>query len=113
MLSPLLFIIVLEPLSRKIRSGRPEELLYADDLQLVSETIKGLKGRMVAWKGALESKGWRVNVKKTKVMISSENAGKVTIERKFPCTVLLVVVPSYASLASDGFIRNVILLEVN
>ena len=30
-----------------------------------------------AWKGALEIKGLRVNVQKTKMMISSENAGKV------------------------------------
>ena len=29
----------------------------------------------------------RVNVKKTKTMISSENTGKVTIEGKFPCAV--------------------------
>ena len=31
------------------------------------------------------SLGLRVNVKKTKTMISSENAGKVTTEGKFPC----------------------------
>ena len=31
-LSPLLFIIVLEALSREMRSGCPKELLYADDL---------------------------------------------------------------------------------
>ena len=41
-LSPLLFIIVLEALSREIRSGCPEELLYADDLALVSETLADL-----------------------------------------------------------------------
>ena len=33
MLSPLLFIIVLEALSREIRSGCPEGLLHADDLK--------------------------------------------------------------------------------
>ena len=31
-LSPLLFIIVLEALSREFREGLPMELLYADDL---------------------------------------------------------------------------------
>ena len=45
MLSPLLFIIVLEALSRNIRSGCPEKLLHAVDLELVSETLEGLKGR--------------------------------------------------------------------
>ena len=34
-LSPLLFTMVLEGLSREIRSGCQEELLYADDLALV------------------------------------------------------------------------------
>ena len=50
-LSPLLFIIVLEALSKEIRSGCPEELLY--------EKLK-------SWKNAMESKGLRVNFKKTK-----------------------------------------------
>ena len=37
-LSPLLFIIVLEAMSREFRVGLPMELLYADDLVLVAET---------------------------------------------------------------------------
>ena len=37
-LSPLLFIIVLEALSREFREGLPLELLYADDLVLMAET---------------------------------------------------------------------------
>ena len=61
-LSPL-FIKVLEVQSREIKSGCPEELLYADDLALVSGLLEGLKGRLEAWKGALEPKGLRVNVK--------------------------------------------------
>ena len=56
-LSPLLFIIVLEALSREIRSGCPEELLYADDLALVSETLAGLIEKLESWKSAMESKG--------------------------------------------------------
>ena len=37
-LSPLLFIIVIEALSREFRVGCPWELLYADDLVLMAET---------------------------------------------------------------------------
>ena len=55
-LSPLLFIAVLKALSTETRSGC-SKVLYADDLALLSETIEGLKGRLEAWKGALESKG--------------------------------------------------------
>ena len=65
-LSALLFIIVLDAPSRNIRSECQEELLYDDDLALVSETLESLKGRLEAWKGALESKGLRANVNMTK-----------------------------------------------
>ena len=37
-LSPLLFIIVLEALSREFRTGCPWELLYTDDLVTTAET---------------------------------------------------------------------------
>lgn len=37
-LSPLLFIIVLEVLSRQFREGLPFKLLYADDLVSIAET---------------------------------------------------------------------------
>ena len=80
-LSPLSFITVLEALSIEIGSGFSEELLYADDLALVSKTLEDLKGGLEAWKGALESEGLKG---KTKTIISSENDGKVTIEDKFP-----------------------------
>ena len=46
-----------------------------------------MNGRVEAWKGALEAKGWRENVKNKKVMNSKENAGKIAIEGKFPCPV--------------------------
>ena len=43
---------------------------------------------MEAWKEALEcKKGLRVNVKKTKMMISSEKAGNAAMEDTFPCAV--------------------------
>ena len=43
--------------------------------------------RLEAWKEASNSKRLQVNVKKTKMMISNENAGKVTIEGKFSYSV--------------------------
>ena len=36
-LSPLLFIMMLEALSRKFMEGSPMELLYSDDLVLITE----------------------------------------------------------------------------
>ena len=41
-LSPLLFIIVLEALSREFRTGCPWKLLYADDLMISAESMEEL-----------------------------------------------------------------------
>ena len=38
--SPLLFIIVLEALSREFRSGVPWEDLYADDLVIIADSLE-------------------------------------------------------------------------
>ena len=54
-LSPLLFNIVLEALSREFREGLPWELLYADDLALMAETkeklLKRLRVGRMEWRG--------------------------------------------------------------
>ena len=68
-LSPLLFIIVLEALSREFHSGVPWEDLYADDLVIIAESLEGCVRRFLAWKEAMEKKGLRVNAGKTKIMI--------------------------------------------
>jgi Reverse transcriptase (RNA-dependent DNA polymerase) len=67
-LSPLLFNIVLEALSRKFRQGLPWELLYADDLVLWAESEEELRAMIVKWKSGLESKGLQVNLEKTRVI---------------------------------------------
>jgi len=86
-LSPLLFIIVLEALSREFRAGLPWELLYADDLCLIAETEEELKVKIKCWKEGMESKGLRVNMSKTKVMCCKVGAGKVESTGKWPCGV--------------------------
>ena len=42
------------------------EILYADDLILMSENIKNLKAKFLKYKKTFESKGLKINLKKTK-----------------------------------------------
>ena len=65
-LSPLLFIIVLEALSRDFREGLPMELHYAVDLVLIVESKELLLEKVRNWKKGMEKKGLRVNTGKTK-----------------------------------------------
>ena len=67
-LSPLMFIIVLEALSREFKEGLPMELLYADDLVLMAESKKLLLEKLREWKKGMEAKDLRVNAGKTEVM---------------------------------------------
>jgi len=86
-LSPLLFIIVMEAISREFRVALPWELLYADDLAVIAETEEELITRLKEWNDNMESKGMRVNMNKTKVMISGE---RQTVRQKAvrrPCGV--------------------------
>ena len=56
-LGPLLFIIVLEALSREFHSGGPWEDLYADDLVIIPELLEECIRRLLTWKEAIEKKG--------------------------------------------------------
>ena len=56
-LSPLLFIIVLEALLREFRCGVPWEDLYADDFVIVAESMEECVRRLLIWKGEWRRKG--------------------------------------------------------
>ena len=86
-LSPLLFVIVLEALSRMFRTGTPWELLYADDLVISAETEEGLKMKLNKWKIEMEVKGLRINMGKTKIMVSGVNLQTLKDSGKYPCSV--------------------------
>ena len=62
----------MEAISREFRASLPWELLYTDDLAVIAETEEELIKRLNEWKDNVESKGMRVNMNKTKVMISGE-----------------------------------------
>ena len=81
-LSPMLFIIVMDALSAVFRDGLPWKLLYADDLVLMADSESELLVKIARWKTGIEAKGLRVNMGKTKVMrcqgvsVPRESSGK-------------------------------------
>ena len=87
-LSPLLFIAVLEAISRRFhKQGLPFELLYADDLVIMAETKEELLERLRTWKHVMEKKGLRVNMAKTKVLKCHAESGSCVSSGKWPCGV--------------------------
>ena len=86
-LSPLLFIIVLEASSREFRTGCSWELLYADDLVIVAESLEELIEKLKLWKEHIEAKGMRVNMGKTKLMFSKRDLNSLHSSGRYSCGV--------------------------
>ena len=70
-LSSFLFAVVVDVVTEFARVAALSELLYADDLVLMSETFVGLRNMFLKWKEGFYSKGFKVNLGKTMVMVSS------------------------------------------
>ena len=83
----MLFILVLEALSREFRTGVPWELLYADDLAVIADTLEECITKLKAWKNGMENCGPRVNMKKTKFIISFAGLDVLRDSGAFPCAV--------------------------
>ena len=101
-LSPLLFIIVLEALSREFRTGCPWKLLYADDLMISAGSKEELLVKVKIWKTEMEKKGLHVNMGKTKIMESGINLDVLKKSGKYPCGVCLTGVGSTNAILCDG-----------
>ena len=86
-LSPLLFNIVLEAVPSECRNRSVWKFLYADDLVIIAESMKELEDSYCSWKSRIESKGFKVNIEKTKVMVSALNHGPSFQSRKHSCGV--------------------------
>ena len=85
LLSPLLFIIVLEARSCEFRSRVRWEDLYANDLVIIAESLEECVRSLLTWKEAMEEKGLRVNARKTMNMICSTGLDILQSSGEFPC----------------------------
>ena len=78
---------MISKISREFRVALPWELLYADDLAVIAETEEELIKRLNEWKDNVDSKGMRVTMNKTKVMISGERQKFRQKAVRWPCGV--------------------------
>ena len=85
--NPLLFVTVLEALSKDFRVGVPWELFFADDLVIIATSLEECVERVKAWKEGLVSKGLHVNMTKTKFMASGLGLDILQDSGQFPYTV--------------------------
>ena len=85
-LSPLLFAIVMDVVTEKAREGLMNEVLYADDLVLMGDSMEELRYKFGRWRESLECKGLKVNNIKTKVMVSGTD-GEIQKSKTDPCGV--------------------------
>ncbi len=68
-LSPLLFILVMELISRKISTTDAlRKIMYADDLVIVAEHREKLQGALEEWNEMCKKHGLKMNLDKTDVM---------------------------------------------
>ena len=82
-LSPLIFSIVVDVVTEHAREGLLNEILYADDLMLMSESLDDLRERFQRWRSALEDKGLKGNVEKTKMKVSRKE-GEIVLSKIDP-----------------------------
>ncbi|VDP01587.1 unnamed protein product [Heligmosomoides polygyrus] len=72
-LSPLLFVIVMDAISRDLQMAAPWTLLYADDVMLACENKTQLERQAQAWCDRLAFFGLKLNVKKTEYLTTNVN----------------------------------------
>ena len=83
-LSPMLFVLVMEEATKEERRDL-WELLYADDLVITAETRAEAITRFNTWKRTMGKRGMKVNMEKTKVMVTGKEPNRRQEEGRYPC----------------------------
>ena len=74
-LSPLLFTVIIDVLSKHLQAENLWELLFADNLIIMADSEEQLQERLIKWQKSLERFGLKMNAKKTETMICCKKGG--------------------------------------
>ena len=78
-LSPVLFITVMDVISKEVGRGSPHAMLFADDLVLCENTREEAEEQLELWRNAIEKKGLRVSRNKTEYLPPASCHDKVKL----------------------------------
>lgn len=67
-LSPFLFAIVMDELTRSIQDDIPWCMMFADDIVLIGETKESVESKLEWWRHSLESRGFKLSRSKTEYL---------------------------------------------
>jgi len=84
-LSPFLFTLIIDELTKGIQDEVPWCMLFTDDIILIDESRAGVNAKLECWRHALESISFRVSRSKTEYLHCcfsrrEEAGGEVTID---------------------------------
>ena len=74
-LSPFLFTLILDELTRGIQNEVPWCMLFADDIVLIDVTRQGVHDRLESWRHMLEDRGFRLSRSKRNTSIVASVVG--------------------------------------
>ena len=78
-LSPLLFILVMDTITRDLQQDVPWMLLYADDVMLAAKTREELQQCVQSWNDRFSQYGLRLNFSKTEYMETNSSDGTIRV----------------------------------
>jgi hypothetical protein len=67
-LSPYLFALAIDEVTRDIQEDIPWCMLFADDVGLVDKSREGVNRKLEIWRQTLKSNGFRISMTKTEYM---------------------------------------------
>ena len=79
-LSPFLFTVVMDQLTKKIRREAPWTMMFADDIVLTAECKNQLELDLERWRYALESRGLRISRTKTEYLCGNKKEVRAPIK---------------------------------